>query len=607
MNKIDMTRGMMKVKKYSLVTFAMFLLSIICEIVIFNNHEEDESLKFFFWMLVFVGMSIFFTSKMNMLWERLCACYKRIPRVYIKAFLVILFITVLVFGFHIINFMFGNHDWVIATSRENLFYRNNIGRYGTNLIKQILFDNTYLPIISPLVALSGLSLTALLLSRYWSVPANFLILVLYGLIFTTNPMVLEWMFYVDSLPDFFVMPMAILSAFFLLQKIAEGDDAQFNKKMAGAILLLNFAISVYPACLSAIFIIFFGGLFFLSLNNHLEVRRHVFLPMLSIGAACLFFKMALAFLKFKGTLVDHYTVQSISLAELPGSVMKGIQAAFEQLIWYQFPFIPNFIAESFLVLLLMLVLLVLTNRETFKIKVCQIGIIFLMIMATKLAPILSGNIAFYEPRIDFFGLHFFYMFIVSALFCLAAKHKCNKVKSITTIICIGVIWVSCINDFNAQRIWHWGYETEKMTWNRIIDRIESLDGFDIEKEYDVVVIGTDKAMRPKFYEMSPKTYSSHGLLDAAYEGVTPLSAIKVFSDLKVNNIYVYDKVDNSLSAEHKHIIGAIYDTGELEISKAWPSNRSVWLSGNVLVIVFNQDDLDRVIADCSDLAASGKI
>ena len=579
----------------------VIVLMAICQFFIFSKHDYDDTQKLYFLMVGFIGLIFGMTSRISAFGKWICNHWSSIPKDYTRAFIVILLVSVVVFGFHIANFMFGNHDWLIATARENWCFRNNIGRYGTNLVKQILFDNAYLPVISPLIALCGSTITALLLFWYWKVPANYVVLVVCGLVFTTNPLQLEWMYYVDSMPDFFVMPIAIISAFLILGRLSSNDGFKLDKYFWATVLMLNYAIAVYPASISTVLVVFFGGLFFYSVDNQLDLKHHIVRPLLSIGGACFVFKLALVFLKYKGTLVDDYTNQSIALNELPASIIRGVQVAFEQLVWYQFPFIPNFIAECFLVLFFILVYMVITEQKSAKKKAIELGLLFMIIVSTKIAPIMSGNIAFCEPRLDRYGLLFFYMFVVSALFRIAAKKDFSRIKMITTAICVGIVWVSCVNDFNAQRVWHWGYETEKMTWNRVIDRIESLEDFDINKSYDVVVIGVDKPMRPKFYEMTPATESSLGLLMAPYEGVSPLSAISTFSELKTKRIFVYKEFGGELTEKHKEIIGNLYKSGELTAAKAWPSNKAIWLSDDVLVIVFSQAALDKVVSDCSEL------
>ena len=93
------------------------------------------------------------------LWQ----CYCRIPALYRHSFWIVFCITQLVFGFHTVQFLWGNHDWLAVHQYYGLLGDTGLGRYTEILISLGLQDGMVLPFLNNILAFLSLSLCAVFL------------------------------------------------------------------------------------------------------------------------------------------------------------------------------------------------------------------------------------------------------------------------------------------------------------------------------------------------------------------------------------------------------------------------------------------------------------
>lgn len=529
--------------------------------------------------------------------------YNALNPVYRRSFWAVFIILNIVFGFHTINYMSGNHDWYYLLYKTVWNEDVYMGRYGSHLIKTLLFDGQYMPILTNLFAFAGLSLTAVLLGIYWRLPKKTSVFIVCSLILSVQPFTLEWLYYILGLPDFYIAPAFIAAGFILAEKSAGKHPAKMILLNLAAAGFMNFGISVYPSMINTIAVIFMGRLVSDSMlwDGTKQKAKELFavhrFALADIILAACAYKAALIFMSKKHLLNETmYTIQGLPLNQIPERVLECVKASLQQLYFYQFPFMPNSITEIFLALFILLVLFMLFSKTSAQsvrseiiIKGTQLLFLFGALMATKSATMLSERPMFFEPRIDIFGLVYFRVLIIGML--LSAR---QFFKNIAFAGCAGVIFISSVNDLYAQRVWKSGFEAEKMLWNRMLMRLDDQKNFDPNKKYSFVQIGSSPSLRKKYYIARPNELFSAGLLTHPYTpDWIPFRGPQYFYPTTFINAHL----NSAHSADNPAYTAALHrlkEGGILDKAETWPGPNSLIVYEDIILLVTNQKELDAV-------------
>ena len=164
-------------------------------------------------------------------------------------------------------------------------------------------------------------------------------------------------------------------------------------------------------------------------------------------------------------------------------------------------------------------------------RISQTALLLLLFAAVLYAPLLTLFISTslaeteFSPRIDFFGLMYFY----AAMFALTLKAAApatpvspisQALKNLATAAAIAAIAVSANNLFDAQKVWKLGFDAEMKLYRRIAARFMSSPDFFPGARY-IMVQGGSLTFRPRFYH-TPYKRGSDDLLDTPYvPGMNP--------------------------------------------------------------------------------------
>ena len=164
-------------------------------------------------------------------------------------------------------------------------------------------------------------------------------------------------------------------------------------------------------------------------------------------------------------------------------------------------------------------------------RISQTALLLLLFAAVLYAPLLTLFISTslaeteFSPRIDFFGLMYFY----AAMFALTLKAAApatpvspisQALKNLATAAAIAAIAVSANNLFDAQKVWKLGFDAEMKLYRRIAARFMASPDFFPGARY-IMVQGGSLTFRPRFYH-TPYERGSDDLLDTPYvPGMNP--------------------------------------------------------------------------------------
>lgn len=148
--------------------------------------------------------------------------YRHIDPIYRRSFWIIFGVLCFAFGFHTINFMWGNHDWSLLERPARWLEHAWDGRWMLYSVKMLLARGIYLPLVYDLITFITLALNAVLLCRYWRSEKRVIYFVLCGLVLTAQPFTLSLTYFTHLTPEVFIGVACVLFALLLSEKIVTG-------------------------------------------------------------------------------------------------------------------------------------------------------------------------------------------------------------------------------------------------------------------------------------------------------------------------------------------------------------------------------------------------
>ena len=539
--------------------------------------------------------------------EKIKNLYIEINPVYKKTFFILFIVLNVVFLTYSTNFLIGNRDYDAAYKGIEFSFNFYNGRYFGHFFKTLVTDGKIVPVLTSILTFFFISLGAVLISIYWNLKKTFPIFITTGLLFCVQPFIVERLYYVHELPEKFIAPVLIVLAFMIAEKYCDIKDKRFFLYNLVSIIFLNVSLAIYPATITTMAVLFTGKFFINSLGEEIfnkETLKNVLLKNIhTIGdiiCAGIIFKLVLLNFKHNGILANQYTVRSLNIHDLPERIIDCLQASFYQLINYQFPFTPNSITILFTILLIVLVFMIISSQSNIKTKCIRLLFLFLALFATKTTVMISESQMLFMTRIDTFGLLYFRVLIIAAIFYFTDK---KSYLNFTYIISALIIAICIINDFEAQRVWKLASESEKMFWNRVIMRLEEKSEFNPYKKYIFIQIGETYPMREKYYKTKIKTQDSPGSYSDTYN--PNWRSFLAPSYYHQNNIikyginFLYGGLNRTTDKNEKYIynkcLKKLKENGITDKLEEWPKENSIMIYDDIIAFVTDEKVLKKAV------------
>lgn len=540
--------------------------------------------------------------------------YKSIDPVYRKSFWIIFIVTNIVFSFHTFQMLFGNHAWdkVILTSVDyNTYF--HMGRYTSTIFKVLFLNGELVPLLTNIITFTAVSLTGLLLCKYWNFKKSVYVYTICGLIFAIQPFFVEWLFHIESQPELAIAPVLVLLGLLFAQAAYDSKNAQNVLFNLTAVVLINFAVAVYPTIMTFVVVAFVGKLFSEFLNctklNLIKniLKRNVYCFIDIILAFCLFKAITLWLTKLN-IIEGHYTISQLPLIQMPSRILTCVNASIEQLYNYNLPFIPNCITEIFTILLILLIgLIIFNHKQDVKIKLLQLLLLFITLVSTQFALMICSSDLFFLARMDYYGILVFRVLIVGVL--LTYEGNIN-IKNITIVLSCVALSVSIVNDLLSMKAWYLDYNAELMHWNRLKMRLEFNKDFKPDVQYNVIQVGRNMSYRTRFVQIPLKTSISQ----AQYTfSVVPDSAPFMATEMVLEGNSFIKKyfarwngiTSGILNAADEAVFVKLYKTGIMH--KALYSDENLFVTDDIILYVTNKKELKTLIDETEQMLTKGKI
>ena len=522
--------------------------------------------------------------------------YRNIDMVYRRSFWIIFGVLCFAFGFHAVQFMWGNHDWGLTMASQSIKTGVWMGRYALFTFKKIALDGIYLPLIYDVITFFFLALNAVLLCIYWKLEKRVAYFVLCGLILTVQPFTLSVIYYVHMLPETFIGVTLVLIALMLTEKIAFEKSSRTRKVVFSilSIVLINLSLAMYPVLLNTIAVAFVGRLLIQSFdwNGSWNQFKSYFVPF-SIPAICIVLGIGLykIMIAFVFPPKDSYNTQILTLDQLPERLMTLFKQSFHQLYEYNSFFISQGVLWFFgggTILVSLIILFAGNVRQ----KMLRISLLFGSLYATQTAMMIA-NTHVIAARVELFGLVVF-----ETLMSVLVFTKFKKMHNLSVLAATGVVWMSIINDLDCLRVWKLGFDAEKMLWNRVLSRLEIQKDFDVNKRYKVVQIGVPISLRPHFHNKilplpSDRFYDQGSdLLKYSYDARWDLfHAHEFYYSTKFRDErFRYDRANDP---KYRAQLKRLWEAGILDKAQAWPHENGLIVWKDVILFITDAKALEN--------------
>lgn len=438
---------------------------------------------------------------------------------------VLSFLTLnIIFLFHGVHYMFGDHDWKYLQNGISPTAGLFEGRFSQFIPVNLLAKGEILPIINNAAGFAFFSLGIALLARYWRLPHQKTAYALFSLFIALTPYILSFMYFA-----FLVMPVLGWNMFVIgALLISEKEETFSLLRTLSALMLTLLALGGYPPVVNLFAVALSTRLLFATLYEKATVKeiiRHYRWTIINLLLSIVCYKFCLWGVNRVGALNSaYYNLQTVPFSEWG---RKFITVAKD--LPRQFVATLPFITDSYKTAAGVVVLSGLGSFISALSQNRQSVFSILLLIAVFFAPLLTLFISAslveteFSPRVDFFGLVYFYAALLAVTLKTAEKYHstvANFCKNIAGIAAVTAICLSCENLFEAQKIWKLGFDAELKLYRRAGIRFLMSPDFSLSSKYIMVQAGSP-SFRSRFYHRAYK-YKSDDLLGISFvPGMNP--------------------------------------------------------------------------------------
>ena len=492
----------------------------------------------------------------------------------IKSLIISFLIINFTYLYHTLNFMWGNHD--VKFIKEELLLSSGLfeGRFTQFIPYRLLTNGQILPILNNLIGFCFLSLAIWLLAKYWELKKSKLNYILTITFFATLPYTLSWLYFTFITISCLAWTFFAILGLYLSAKIPNHK----NKYLLSILSILCFYLPLggYPPIINTFAVCLMGKLIIEVLFNN-KTLKQLFskykYTLLNILIATILFKLSLYIFSPN----DVYNLETTPINALPQKLISTIKISFEQ-FFISVPFMEKGYKLTLAIMCLIGLIGAFFTPSTLQQRLKLLVLFFGIIFATSLTTLLVVPPTELVSRIDFYGIAFLYTFFL----VLLLKLKPNLFESLGIIFGFVIIFFNILNDIHALKVWKQGFDAEFRILDEVIDRIENHPSFTQNKKYRFYQAG-DISLRPSYYKgnFQKDDVFLHSLpYLAMWQGENLVQFYTQKDYLQTPSIItpsdITDEVFNFVMTK----------------ASPWPSENSIFINNNIIIIFYDQYGLD---------------
>lgn len=499
-------------------------------------------------------------------------------------------LTVFSYSFYITEFLWGNHDWGWIKDNTPLLSGVFEGRFSQFILQNALTDGYILPIITLILAFGFYSLAIILLLNLLNLNKSTFLTILLGLFITTSPYTISWLYFAFITLSCLSWPFFAILAFYLLNFTPKFPHKLLYIALSSFLFLL--CIGGYPPIINTIFSLFFIFILNNLILNHYTLKTTIqkALPSaIAIITSLALFLIIQYFLKKYNLQYDTYNTASLSLDSIFQNLLSTISLSLKQFIntttfiGFNYKYLTLCLSLTALFILFLNVPKQLTHLIIFPLLTLALT------LSSSLTSLLAENSNYvtFEPRIEFFGILYIYLFS----FVVLLKSNNTFIKNLSFASLIYLIFLNINTISYSAKIWSLGKDSETLLINRIINDIESKPNFSPNRKYTFVQGGTLN-FRERFYITPPnETVDSYTLSAPYIPWHLPSKAYKFYSPTD----FFGKDFDIYWSYVPKHEIPQSQELHNYIQNKAtaWPHKNAIFLHQDLIILTLTNDGLWR--------------
>lgn len=496
----------------------------------------------------------------------------------------------------LVNFIWGNHDWLPLIQGNPLLSGLIEGRFSQYILLNLLLDGKILPILNILLGFIFYTVALFLLYRhFFAFSVRPAVAALFLSAATGLPFAAELLYFHFITFSLLSWPLIIAISLLCCQKASGSRPVIFT--LCGTLLFL-FALGGYPASVN-LFVISATCLTILNLTAQPTCGRTIIRQTLPF-AVCLLLSLAGLKLVFSFLQEHHYMMQLYNsqastvpelIAKLPETLKNAVADFFQPR-----PFLPL----PFKILISAIILLAgisfclpifaksapSANTPAYsRFSVWKKVLAPLLIAALPLclkfsawlaksapdAPFAMDDPAAYMARTDFYG------YPVLILFCLFYLHRFGSqvLKNFAYLSAVLLLIISINLNLNFAKTHFFGFTAENKLLERLTARIQNHKDFSPANQYTVIQAG-EIPLRSRYYQPSVNEKYGYYMLQAPYT--------RHWIAFEYYNFYApYDYVREGTAIRPEEITPQMADFLTRRI-KTWPAVNSVYVDHNYAII-----------------------
>ena len=390
---------------------------------------------------------------------------------------------------------------------------------------------------------------------------------------------------------------------------AQNSQNSCNKLKPYALCLLaticiHWGIASYQAFIdSALILLCCGGIALIVENKgniKLAIFKARFLVIATILAA-ISYKIILDILKKIDYVQDFYNNRLTPLSEMPERIILAFKNGFSFLFVPQMDYIAQSIGIVFGIIFIIAFICLYRARFSLFAKFAIILLFMAMIFSSQ-THIILANAKGGGLHLHFYGLMFLYVGIIASAFKLFNAESISLDSNLTRnalifISCI-FIWISALHCLQAQKIHKFTMDRDLAFLNRIVERIENLEGFSYEKQYCGVMFGSPQNAFTKAMNANMLAPWDIGPILGRMMMKDVFRTCDMSADWYMADYMIKENPKDYRIKAYKKRLKRLYDAGILDKLQPFPHKDSIVLFEDIIVFVASSENLiDKIKQD----------
>lgn len=500
---------------------------------------------------------------------------------YLNSALKLYLISLIAYLPFLFNFMWGNHDWEWIKTGTPLKSGLFEGRFSQFILQNVLFGGQILPVLTLLTALAFFCIGTILLLKLWNIPPKTKLYLIIGALTTTAPYTLSWLYFAFITLSCLSWSCTVIYAYYLLEK-------KHIIRFISAIILFTLSLGGYPPVINLIGLLLFSLILkdlCLKKLTVTSILRKYTTHICAVALSGILFIIIQQLLKHYHLQYATYNTAELDITQIPAKIAFCLQAMVQQ-FFITTSFIEKFYKYCGLCLFLLSIIALWHNLPKKLSSICLfifclLGLLFSSLLTVFLTP--NTTHVLYEPRIEFFGLMYIYIFSISIL--------CSIPNNFIRNLCYLAGFFLILNNINTQafaaKVWQLGYQSEMRLSERIIKQLEQKPHFNPNEKYTFVQSGISD-FRSRFYHhtnLSKKDgytltapYIPWHLPSKAYQFYYPKEFVSADFDV------YWSYIDEKQIAITPTLIQYLNKQAQ-----PWPSPNSIYISPELIILTLSYD------------------